>query len=137
MNSYTGTDVVLNAAAIAARAMEWAPESLVENVGVNPDRTEIQVLDASFRQMTSALALAAEYSDGRPVRTVLEIDPGHVVVHVWPYRATHRSERVVYEGPRAADPGQDNGRYRVWADESTCTLRLERFTPGADGLVGS
>lgn len=127
--TYTVSDVTAWSVHQALNTLEWTLDSLSGN-GVDTDRDEFDALDASRLHLKSAARLADTYSDGRPIKSQAWVGDQEVLVsHLWDYRPSNKGESLLYTANRLADPGEDNGSYSVFANPSTCTLRIELFDP--------
>ncbi len=133
--AYTTEDVLAWAAHKAIETMDWVSDSLGSQ-GVDTEMEEFDALDTARRDLIAAAKLTARYSDGRPIQTRIDIETGVYFTHVWPYRATDIGERLLYTSRRSADPGEDNGTYNLYVDESKCSMRVELIDPQPRHLRG-
>ena len=127
---YTNSDVAIWAAHTAVARLEWAVDSLSGN-GFDTEALEFDVIDEVVEALKASKNLNQHYSDGRPVATSVLIESGHSYCHVWSYRGLSTGEQLLMSGDRTADPGQDRGTFRIFANESTCALRVELLEPEA------
>ncbi|MDQ1201081.1 hypothetical protein [Rhodococcus sp. SORGH_AS_0303] len=128
MFAYTTEDVLVWAVRKAINTLDWVPDSLSGN-GTDTEGPEFDALDTARMDLIAAAKLVDHYSDGRPIESRIDIEDGVFTTHVWPYRATNLGEQLLYTNRRSADPGEDHGAYSVFANESTCTLRVELHEP--------
>lgn len=127
--TYTTSDVTAWAVHDALQTLDWTLDSLSCN-GVDTDRDEFDAIDTARRNLQSAAGLVDAYSDGRPIETRVWIADNEIrVSHLWHYRPSNKGESLLFTGKRLADPGEDNGSYSVFANPSTCTLRVELLDP--------
>lgn len=127
--TYTGRDILAWSAHEASQTLNWALDSLSGN-GVDTEQDEFEAMDASRRHLESAARLVETYSDGRPVKSQAWVGDQEILVsHLWDYRPSNKGEHLLYTSKRPADPGEDNGSYSVYANPSTCTLRIELTDP--------
>lgn len=133
--AYTTEDVLAWAVRKAINTLDWVPDSLSCN-GIDTEGPEFDALETARKDLIAAAKSVDHYSDGRPVESRIDIETGVYTTYVWPYRATNVGERLLFSDRRSADPGEDNGIYRVYVDDSKCSMRVELVDPQPRHLRG-
>ncbi|MGV6990875.1 hypothetical protein ACUY3U_05340 [Gordonia amicalis] len=110
----------------------WVDAHL-SDTGVNDEHPDLDHLETAVADMRRALREFTHYSDGRTIEKQLEIEEGrgHFFHYTFPAVPEKRGERMLCEHQRSADPDEgDRGRYRIFVDDTHCTLRVELLPPG-------
>ncbi|MDS1115297.1 hypothetical protein RD149_16180 [Gordonia westfalica] len=110
----------------------WVDDHL-GSAGIADEQPDLDYLAEAVADMRRALREFTQYSDGRTIETSVEIEEGRGHFFHYTFKAVpeQRGERMLCEASRSSDPDEgDRGRYRVFADDARCTLRVELIEPG-------
>ncbi|MDV7099699.1 hypothetical protein R4227_06025 [Gordonia amicalis] len=124
------TDQLIYAAADGADGLDWAIFQLQADGALVDHDAASERLDATRLSLAAALHWFDTYSDGRPVRAVVEIEAGVTFPYVFPPIVEHQGERLLAESPLAHDPGSPSrGSWRVFVDDSAGSARAVIVPP--------
>jgi hypothetical protein len=111
---YTSLDVLKYMTLRVRRTIDWTTESLCAADDVAED--EIDALNELANEFDALLGPLREvwnhYSDGRQIKTRIEIEDGHIFDQVWHPDPSKDSEQS-FSGRLIADPGENNGTFVV------------------------
>ncbi|WP_298442816.1 hypothetical protein [Gordonia sp. (in: high G+C Gram-positive bacteria)] len=91
----------------------------------------LEVLDDARDNLAHALAVFTRYSDGRPIRSTIEIIGEMPFTYTWPPTVDYSDDafRFVCRGALPHDGAEENGHYEIWARPATSELRVEHLAP--------
>lgn len=116
MTAYTSLDALKYLALEISRTVGWATDSLCGSGVFEGDPPEIEAICQMVDDMNALLGPLAEawnhYSDGREIKTTVEIEHGFSYDHTWHPDSSKDTARVV-KGKLLADRGEDNGSYEI------------------------
>lgn len=128
------TDMLIDAAIEAEMLYEWADQTLCDHGVGDQHRDPLDALADAMENLRRAFREFTHYSDGRVIRTCIDIDPdrtGYTFGYTFPAIVEHRGERLLCEAARPTDPDEpDRGQYRIYVDDAACTIRVELTDPG-------
>ena len=125
------TDRLIHQAHDAVSNLDWTLDVFGDRGVADALDTECDALNTSRLALQKAVANFSCYSDGRPIRTGIEIEgPGHYYFHLWPAEQELGGERFLFRGERSRNgPDDDTGMFEIYADPRACTLRVELLPP--------
>ncbi|MFZ2509774.1 MAG: hypothetical protein WAW85_01605 [Gordonia sp. (in: high G+C Gram-positive bacteria)] len=125
------TDRLLYAAWEARTSADWVTDTAGDH-GHHDDCCTIPLdtLDNARGLLVAALAEFTTYSDGRPIRTTVEIEYGHRFSYTWTPTPDPRPGPIeLCRGELARDDAhRSNGRYIMWAWPDHCQLKAQLLT---------
>ncbi|WP_280505797.1 hypothetical protein [Nocardia farcinica] len=115
--NYTSLDALKYMAYRVTDTVSWTLDSLSGRGICSDEHDELAAIDAMRDEVKEVLGPLVEqwgrYSDGREVRTRVEIERGHIFDHLWHPDPAKDDESYVITGDRTADPGEDRGTYEI------------------------
>lgn len=114
--TYSSLDALKYLAIDISRTVGWTTDSLCSSGVFDNDPPEIEAICQMVEDMNALLGPLVEvwnrYSDGREIKTTVEIEPGFSYDHTWHPDPSKNAASVV-TGKLLADPGEDNGTYEI------------------------
>jgi hypothetical protein len=128
MNESTAADALKYAAAILRERVWWTTDAIYGSECNIDHDTELYAISDVCHQISSIAAQFGDplrYSDGRPVVSRTEIQPGLTVEHVWEPDPA-REQPLSWRGSLPSDPDVPSpGVYEVTGDPQTQKIHVQ------------
>ena len=133
------TDRLIYAAWEARCSADWVTDTAGDHGHYDDCCTiPLDTLDNARGPLASSVNAFTTYSDGRPIRSSIEIENGHRFSYTWTPIADPRPGPIeLCRGELARDhTHRSNGQFIIWAYPSQCRLRVEIVPPVRLRVIG-
>lgn len=121
-------DRLIYAALSARTGIDWATGSASDH-GHWDDccGPECDALDNASDQLAAAVNQFRRYSDGRPIRSTIDVEPGHRFTHTWPPGPDPQPGPIeLCRGELSrCDADRSRGTFIVWIHPADSMLHIE------------